>query len=236
MHLSSLKYLFLAGVGFTACALAENGYADVPTDFVSLFNEQDLSGWKGLVDPRKKATLSAEELLKAQEEADLRMRMHWHVEYGVLAFNGGGENLCTVEDYADFELYVDWKIETAGDSGIYLRGTPQVQMWDADHEPYWKHGADKGSGGLWNNRDHARFPLAKVDKPAGEWNTFFIRMVEERVTVKLNGCLVVDNVIMENYWEPGKPIATKGPIELQSHGDKLWFRNLYVRELTDRTR
>ncbi len=60
-------------------------------------------------------------------------------------------------------------------------------------------------------------------------------MVGERVTVKLNGELIVDDVIMENYWERDKPIYERGQIELQHHGNKLWFRNIYIREFDSKT-
>jgi len=213
-------------------AWAASGVAGPPDGFVPLFNGKDLTGWKGLaVDPKQRAGMSEEELAAAQEEADERVRTHWHVSDGVLEEDGKGGNLCTTKDYADFEMLVDWKIRPQGDSGIYLRGTPQVQIWDTTYEPLWKYGADKGSGALWNNEHHVRFPLVNADNAIGEWNTFYIKMVGDKVTVKLNGQLVVDNVTMENYWDPAKPIAAKGAIELQSHGNKLWFRNLYVREM-----
>jgi len=206
--------------------------AGPPKGFKSLFNGKDLSGWKGLVgNPKTRAAMSSEQMRQAQEKADESMKAHWSVEDDALAFDGKGQSLCTGKDYGDFELYVDWKILEGGDSGIYLRGTPQIQIWDTEYEKYHKLGADKGSGSMWNNKKHPRFPSVKADKPVGEWNTFFIRMVGEKVTVKLNGTTVVDNVVMENYWERDKPIYPNGQIELQNHGNKLWFRNIYIREL-----
>jgi hypothetical protein len=71
----------------------------------------------------------------------------------------------------------------------------------------------------------------KADHPIGEWNRFFVRMVGERVTVELNGLRILDRVIMENYWERDRPIYPRGPIELQSHGSTLLFRNLFLREI-----
>ena len=181
--------------------------AEPPVGFVRLFNGKDLSGWKGLAaDPPKRAKMSAEELAASQVKADERMIAHWSVKDGELEFDGHGDSLCTAKNFGDFELLIDWKIPPAADSGIYLRGNPQVQIWDPANEDDWKHGAEKGSGGLWNNKQHERFPLVKADRPAGEWNTMFIRMVGDRVTVKLNDQLVVDNVPLENYWEPGKPL------------------------------
>lgn len=207
--------------------------AQVPEGFVPLFNGKDLTGWKGLVaNPKKRSEMSAEELAAAQKKADEQMRAHWKVVDGVLEYDGQGNSLCTAGKYGDFELMIDWKILPGGDSGIYLRGTPQIQIWDTDHQPYFKMGADKGSGAMWNNKKHARFPTVKADNPAGEWNTFFIRMVGDRVTVKLNGQLVVDQVVMENFWERDKPVYPREQIELQHHGNQLWFRNIYLRDLT----
>lgn len=221
---------------FALCVLScgpATVWGQIPDGFEPLFNGKDLSGWKGLVaNPIKRMEMTAVEMERAQAKADQRMRDHWKVVDGVLEYDGKGDNLCTAKDYGDFELYVDWKILPGGDSGIYLRGTPQIQIWDTDHEPYFKMGADKGSGAMWNNKKHARFPNLKADNKAGEWNTFFIRMVGEKVTVKLNGKTVVGNVVMENFWERNKPVYPKGPIELQNHGNKLWFRNIYIRELT----
>jgi len=197
-----------------------------PKGFKQLFNGKDLSGWKGLVaNPKKRAEMSADDLAAAQEKADQEMRAHWQVEEGVLVFDGKGKSLCTAKDYADFEIYVDFKIKENGDSGIYLRGSPQVQIWDPAHQ----NGI--GSGGLYNNKQNPSQPLVTADNPIGEWNTMFIRMVGERVTVKLNGKLVVDEVVLENYWERDKPIYRTGQIELQNHGNTLYFRNIFIREL-----
>ena len=193
--------------------------------FVPLFNGRDLSGWKGLVgDPVSRAKMTLEELNKAQAEADSSMHEHWTVVDGILFFDGKGKSLCTAKDYGDFELLVDWKIEKHGDSGIYLRGSPQVQIWDPEQWP-------EGSGGLYNNEKGPNKPLKCVDNPIEEWNTFRIKMTGERVTVYLNGVLVVYDVVMENYWERDKPIYRSGQIELQSHNSPLYFRNIRIKEL-----
>jgi hypothetical protein len=213
-------------------ASTTSAQAEPPSGFTPLFNGQDLTGWKGLVgNPKSRAAMSSDELATAQEQADEIMRAHWSVIDGELVFDGKGKSLCTAKDYGDIELYVDWKILEGGDSGLYLRGCPQVQIWDTEFEAYFRHGAENGSGSMWNNKKNARFPLVKADNPVGEWNTFFIRMVGERVTIKLNGQLIVDDVVLENYWERELPIYPRGQIELQNHGNTLYFRNLYVREL-----
>ncbi len=200
-----------------------------PQGFIALFNGQDLTGWKGLVaDPPTRAKMTAEELSKAQVEADEVMRTHWKVVDGTLEFDGHGSHLCTVKDYADFEMFVDWKIEAGGDSGIYLRGSPQVQIWDT---ALTNVGAQVGSGGFYNNQKNPSQPLKVADNPVGQWNTFRILMIGDRVTVHLNDQLVVDNTVMENYWERDKPMYSSGQIELQSHGTKLYFKNIYIREI-----
>lgn len=184
-----------------AQAADDNGARKPPEGFISLFNGKDLSDWQH------------EKVAKA-----------WEVQDGVIYHTGkGGGNLKTAKKYKDFEFYCDWKIMKGGDSGIYLRGQPQVQIWDNK----------EGSGGLWNNPGNApgKVPLVVADKAPGEWNTFYIKMVGEKVTVKLNGQTVVDNTVLENYWERDKPIYSTGAIELQNHGNTLYFRNIFVREL-----
>ncbi len=242
---------------FSACLLALAGAVAAdepkpPPGFVPLFNGKDLTGWQGNVDMKQRATQPKEKLDDLLKQRTKTALEHWSVKDGAIHCDGkGGVSLQTAKDYGNFELILDWKIEKNGDSGLYLRGQPQVQIWDSDNSPGAK-GADKGtgSGGLWNNpllgeavgskddetlrkagRLVGKIPLKKADKPVGEWNTFHITMVGDVVTVKLNGELVVDKAKLPNYWEKGKPLPATGPIELQFHGDPLWFRNIYVKEL-----
>ena len=163
-----------------------------------------------------------------QKIADGQMRDHWSIRNGNLFFDGleGGYSLATVKDYKDFEMYVDWRIlSVQGDSGLYLRGSPQVQIWDAHNQ--W----DIGSGGLYNNKKNESNALCIADKLPGDWNRFYIKMVGEKVTVRLNGKTVVDNTTLENYWDRSSPIFPSEQIELQCHGDPIEFRNIYIREL-----
>jgi hypothetical protein len=226
--------LLLLALSITPLLAEENKDNSPPPGFVALFNGKDLTNWKGWVGaPPKRLAMSKEELAAAQKIADEQMRAHWHVENGVIVFDGKGKSLCTTKDYGDFELWVDWKIPADGDSGIYLRGCPQVQIWD----PASKKGArdhSVGSGGLHNNAKHSNVPLKRADKPIGEWNHFEIKMTGDKVTVRLNGELVVDNETFENSAEKGKPLYATGPIELQNHGDKLFFKNIYIRESVKR--
>jgi hypothetical protein len=198
-----------------------------PPGFTALFNGKDLTGWQGLVELPQRAKLSKEELAAKQKEANDKVLPHWTARDGVLHYDGKGNSLQTTKDYRDFELWVDWKIGKGGDSGIYLRGNPQVQIWDPDVA----NPEGTGSGGLFNNQQNPNKPLKLADKPIGQWNTFRIVMKGDKVFIWLNGELVADNVTMENYWERGKPLPTTGPIELQHHGNPLEFKNIYVKEL-----
>lgn len=199
--------------------------------FVSIFNGTDFSGWEGLVEnPIARGKMSKSKLARLQKAANEQMMKDWFIKDGVIGFKGEGyNNICTIKDYGDFEMLVDWKITKGGDSGIYLRGTPQVQIWDIARVDA---GAQVGSGGLYNNQKHESKPLTVADNPIDEWNTFRIKMVGDRVTVHLNGVLVTDNVVLENYWDRNLPIFPKEAIELQAHGEDLGFRNVYVREIS----
>ncbi|HLJ11049.1 MAG TPA: DUF1080 domain-containing protein [Planctomycetaceae bacterium] len=228
------RRLLLLSAGLVYCSIdafaarADEKQDNVPPpEFTALFNGKDLTGWKGLVaDPPTRAKMTSAQLADAQAKADEKMRQHWKAAGGVLVFDGKGDSLCTAKDYKNFDLYVDWKIEEKGDSGIYLRGSPQIQIWDPKYNPV-------GSGGLFNNEkpENPKVPLKTADRPIGQWNTFFIRMVGEKVTVYLNGELVAPAVTLENYWERNKPIYPTGQIELQNHGNSLYFKNIYLREL-----
>ena len=199
--------------------------------FVSLFNGKDLSGWKGLVaNPIARSKMSDSALVAAQIKADKKMNEDWVVQEGLLNFTGNlhGENLATIKQYGDIEMYVDWRIQEKGDAGIYLRGTPQVQIWDTSRREV---GAQVGSGGLYNNQKNVSKPLVVADNKVGEWNTFHIIMKGDKVTVYLNGILVTDNIGLENYWDRNLPLFVKEQIELQAHGTFVSYRNIYLREL-----
>ena len=198
--------------------------------FVSLFNGKDLSGWKALVgNPVSRAKMTTTELQEAQRVANEKTKNDWIVKDGLLIFTGHGDNLATDKPYGDFDMYVDWKITAKGDAGIYLRGSPQVQIWDTSRREV---GAQVGSGGLYNNQVNQSKPIAVADNKIGEWNNFHIVMTGDKVTVFLNGQLVTDNIILENYWDRKLPIFPKEQIELQAHGTYVAYRNIYLKEIT----
>lgn len=183
MHNRLRVVLVMSLVVAAAAAAPERVLASehLPEGFVPLFNGKDFTGWHGLktMDPRKFLALGADEKARLLAESAEDMKKHWRVADGVIVNDGQGVYLTTDKDYGDVELLIDFKIGPKGDSGVYLRGTPQVQIWDYTEPTYVRFQAEKGSGGLWNNSPGApgKDPLVKADKPIGEWNTFRIIQV-----------------------------------------------------------
>jgi len=261
----------LLGLGLSQAAQNE-----APAGFTALFNGKDLAGWYGwgTQDPRDLWAMTPEQLAdykKKSVEGGLtnkkgqplndHINAHWKVADGELINDGKGLYLTTDKDYGDFEFWVKYKALPDGDSGVYLRGIPQVQIWDSTKGDPRGLGQDKGSGGLWNNSKGApgKDPSKKMDKHFGEWNSFKITMIGERVTVVFNGETVVDNCVLENFFankkagntafsKPGQtnqpavsakppngfmrdPVPPKGPIQLQTHGSEIRWRNVFIREI-----
>lgn len=223
-----------------ALVLGSSAFAAVtpPPGFTALYNGKDLSGWHGgdTFDPRKLAALTEEARAKQDAAWTADMLKHWRAEGDELVNDGHGKYATTTKDYGDFELLVDYKTVALADSGIYLRGCPQVQIWDYTDPKKFPLGSNKGSGGLWNNAAGApgKDPLVKADQPFGQWNHFRILMVGSRVSVWLNDQLVVDHAIMDNSYFDKKnqtAIPVRGPIELQTHDGEIRWRNIFIREI-----
>jgi len=217
-----------------SCSLLCNAHAR-PDGFEPLFNGKDLSGWWGLKteDPAQWMAMPPEELAAKKADSLPDIQAHWRVEGNELVNDGKGLFLTTESNYADFELLLEYKTVPLADSGIYLRGIPQVQIWDYTEKAKFPLGADKGSGGLWNNKKHpeGKNPLVLADQPFGKWNRMRILMVGERVTVHLNGKLVVNHARLDNYFHRDQPVPRTGPIQLQTHGGEIRWRNLSIREI-----
>jgi hypothetical protein len=217
-------------------ALPSLASVEPPAGFTALYNGRDLSGWRGgeTFNHRKWLALPEAERAKKDAEWTADMLKHWRAEGDELVNDGTGKYATTVKEYGDFELLVDYKTVARADSGIYLRGCPQVQIWDYTDASKFKLGADKGSGGLWNNSPGApgKDPLVKADRAFGEWNHFRILMQGTFVTVWLNDKLVVDHAPLENYFDRQTPIPARGPLQLQTHDGEIRWRNLFIREIT----
>ena len=113
----------------------------------------------------------------------------------------------------------------AGDSGIYLRGNSksQINIWN------WPVGSGEIYGyrtdsGMTPEVRKGATPILNADNKIGEWNRFEITVIDERVTVVLNGKTVISNALL-----PGMP--KKGAIALQHHGDPIQFANIYINRL-----
>ena len=212
---------------------------DPPQGFTSLFNGKDLSGWYGwsTKNPEELWGMSDEERAKYQAESRKDIHQHWTIEGDEIVNDGFGLYLTSEREFSDYELLIDYKTVPKADSGIYLKGVPQVQIWDSTEtsESAKKNGQHFGSGGLWNNSAGAKGknPLLVADNKLGEWNAFRIRQVGARTTVWLNGKLIVDHATLENYFDPNRnrPLFHHGPIQLQTHGGEIRWRNIFVREI-----
>ena len=235
-----------AGLGLCLAASAGDKALNVPPEgFRAIFNGKDLNNWRGQIDedPRvvKKRTAGKSEaqIKQMQEAVDTKTMEHWKAEDGLIHYDGTRKigNIETREHFGDFEMYIDWKIPKGGDSGVFPRNLPQVQIWD----PANGKNQAFGSGYLDNNGPDPKKakgltrnvpPKKQAAKPIGEWNTFHIKLVGDKIWVTLNGELVIDGEKQGNYWTDFKePPPARGPITLQSHGSHLWFRNVFIRSL-----
>jgi len=221
------RLLTLTAVALMATTALAQENNKPPKGFTALFDGKAIKGWHGM----KTEDPSKSENRKQRKPLDILE--HWSVEDGELVNDGHGAYLTTIKDYGDMELLIDYKTVPKADSGIYLRGVPQVQIWDSTEKSKFRLGANLGSGGLWNNPKGwaGKDPLTLADKPFGEWNRFRIIQVGSRTWVWLNGKKVVDNALMDNYWRRGHPLLAKGPIQLQTHGGEIRWRNIFVREI-----
>lgn len=206
-----------------------------PTGYRALFNGQDLAGWQGMgtENPYQLAAKTAEERAAFFAGNQPGIDTHWQVVEGVLVNDGQGPYLTTLDDFGDIELWVDYKTVPKADSGIYLRATPQVQIWDSTETEKFRLGADKGSGGLWNNSPGApgKDPLVLADKPFGEWNRFRIVQVgrpHHRLAQRHARRGQRDHGELLGQEEAA---VARGPIQLQTHGGEIAWKNVFVREI-----
>lgn len=206
-----------------------------PKGWTALFNGKDTAGWYGwkTQNPEELWAKSADDQAAYKAESRKDIDQHWSVDDGELVNDGHGLYLTTEQEFSAYELMIDYKTVARADSGIYLKAVPQVQIWDSTNPANFSIGGDKGSGGLWNNSKGApgKDPLVLADKPFGEWNSFKIRQIGARTSVWMNGKLLVDNAIMENYFDRKRPLFHHGPIQLQTHGGEIRWRNIFVREI-----
>jgi len=172
--------------------------------WVQLFNGRDLSGWKKVG----------------------RYPSDWRIKDGVLFSPTASDNIYTEKTFEDFAIHLEFRIKKAGNSGVFLRGRKEVQIYDS-------HGKAK----LDNTECGAVFgkvaPSVNACKPAGEWNTLDVTMVGRKVTVVLNGKTVVDGKVINGVtgWGLDNNEDKPGPIMLQGDHTPVWFRNIWLKPL-----
>ena len=209
-----------------------------PEGFVPIFDGKSLNGWHGMphFSPYDLAKLKEEEREKKVAEWTEDARKHWTTENGELVNDGHGAYLTSDKEYGDIELLIDYKTVAKADSGIYLRTTPQVQIWDST-EAGGKKGlgmADKGSGGLWNNSpgsSRARTRWSSPTCPSASGIASESASSEPGPRSTSTTSCVVDHAIMENFWDRSKPLPPRGFIQLQTHGGEIRWKDIYVREI-----
>jgi len=220
----------LLSVLVSACAVTDS---PSPSEGWIDLHQGGIEAWVGgtTFDPAALAELDEPERGERIAGWTATVAEHWHVDGDELVSDGHGPHLVTPVDYGDFELELEWKIMPGGDSGLYLRGYPQVQIWDPWNEREHKNGSDKGSGGLWNNDVHERWPAVRADHRPGEWNHMRVTMRGSEVWVELNGHAIVEAVELDNYFRRGEPLLERGPVHLQTHGSEVRFRGVRIRPL-----
>lgn len=178
----------------------------------------------------------------------------WKVENGVLSFNpdaaGDGGDLVTDKAFSNFHLKIDWKVAPKSNSGIifyvqddaakygatYLTG-PEMQVLDNEGHPDGKITKHR-AGDLYDLIKSSSEPV----KPVGEWNTAEIISNKGSLELKLNGVTVVKTTLWDQNWKDliskskfasweGFGAFKSGKIALQDHGDKVWYRNILIKEL-----
>lgn len=132
-------------------------------------------------------------------------------------------NLRTVAEFEDFSLHAETRVPKDGNSGIYLRGIDEVQIFDSYGKPTDSH----NMGAIYSRIK----PTVSAEKPPGEWQTLDILFVEHHATVVLNGTKIIDNQLVLGptggaLWpEVDRP----GPIYLQGDHTGIEYRNLILR-------
>jgi len=208
---------------------------EINEGWILLFDGQTTNGWRNF---------------KKDQVSD-----GWQVYDGNLIAQGKGGDLSgdiiTVDRFGDFELSLEWAISEGGNSGIFfhvLEGNyptvyatgPEYQIIDDEgfHEPlkeWQKTGADYA---MYN-------PSNKVLKPVGEFNSTKINVIDGHVEYWLNEQKVVEYELWTDDWKsrvqnckwkdyPGYGLARNGHIGLQDHGSVVMFRNIKVRDLTEK--
>lgn len=178
---------------------------------VELFNGYDLTGWELIEDNLVNGWKAVDGVLlndAVQTPGEPR------VSYG---------NLRTVEEFEDFNLNLEVNIPEGSNSGVYLRGMYEIQVLDS----YGREPNDHNMGALYSRIT----PLVAAEKPAGEWQTMDMTLVDRHLTVILNGETIIDNepVLGPTGGALQSDVFAPGPIFLQGDHGPVSFRNMVLR-------
>ena len=163
--------------------------------------------------PETRKAMKPKALAKAQLEADAAMAQKWSLTDGILAAQANAPAIQFPKQYENFEMILDWK--TPGEAGIAVRSIPQIRL-----------GGVSGTGMLADDKG-----VADADNRPGNWNTLYVKVVDDRITVFENDVKIVENAVMTNPDMPGEPVGICGCIELIAGTAPVEFRNVYVNEL-----
>jgi hypothetical protein len=182
-------------------------------DPIVLFNGKDLAGWK-LINPRQASGWSVQDGALVNRIAQEKGKPH--KSFG---------NLQTEKEFEDFNLALETRVPKDGNSGIYLRGIYEVQVFDSYGHPLDRH----NMGAIYSRI----CPTVAAEKPAGEWQTFNITLLDRHVTVILNGKKIIDNQPLEGctggaLWADQ---LRPGPIYLQGDHTGIEYRNIVLRPI-----
>ncbi len=170
------------------------------------------------LNPVEKAAMKAKKIKKAEALAAETAAKVWTVTETGIAYAGGeAATLGSGKNYENFELMFEWKGE--GKAGLGVRSIPQIDL-----------GGEK-SGALSGNVEGKNAPAKVADNAAGEWNTVYVKVVNDRVTVNVNGVETAANVILENVFDRNVPAFVEGQLMLIGEGSPIEFREIYMREL-----
>jgi hypothetical protein len=199
--------------------------AEIAEGWTLLFDGQSTQGWRGY-------------MMDGMPDG-------WEVIDGALVRVGETRDIITTEMYRDFELSLDWKVETAGNSGIFYRaieGPPEIYFSAPEMQVLDDDGHADGASPLTSaGSNYALHPAPRgVVRPAGEWNTARIVIDNNHVEHWLNGEKLLEYELGSEEWEelvadskfaewPEYGQAEEGYIGLQQHGDRVAFRNIKIR-------
>ncbi|MBB1293525.1 MAG: hypothetical protein ACJAVX_000637 [Pseudoalteromonas rhizosphaerae] len=229
----------LKSISMLSIALAFSSSAFAKTPDNQLSKEEQSAGWQLLFDGKD---MSHWRNFKSET-----LSPKWTIDNGAMLLTKGGGDILTKKVYRNFDLQIDWKISTKGNSGIFVLAdetgsmiyshAPEIQIIDNEEHPDNKIDSHL-AGSLY---DLFAAPTT-AHKPANNWNSVRIRMQDKHLQVWQNGISTLSIVIGSTTWNTlvanskfatwsNFAAAEQGHIGLQDHGDKVWFKNIKIKEL-----